>query len=69
MLDQLTIDEMVAPGGLGLIWQLLDEAYHETSEEYFERVENEFSQYRRVPQQSIASYLSQIQASSSRLSS
>ena len=60
VLDQLTIDEMVAPGGLGLIWQLLDEAYHETSEEYFERVENEFSQYRRVPQQSIASYLSQI---------
>ena len=60
VLDQLTIDEMVAPGGLGLIWQLLDEAYHETSEEYFERVESEFSQYRRVPQQSIASYLSQI---------
>ena len=62
VLDQLTIDEMVAPGGLGLIWQLLDEAYHETSEEYFERVESEFSQYRRVPQQS-------NQASSSRLSS
>ena len=60
MLDQLTIDEMVAPGSLGLIWQLLDEAYHETSEEYFERVESEFSEYRRVPQQSIASYLSQI---------
>ena len=60
VLDQLTIDEMVAPGGLDRVWELLDEAYHETSEEYFERVETEFSQYRRVPGQSIASYLSQI---------
>ena len=60
VLDQLTIDEMVAPGGLDRVWELLDEAYHETSEEYFERVESEFSQYRRVPGQSIASYLSQI---------
>lgn len=45
VLDQLTIDEMVAPGGLDRVWELLDEAYHETSEEYFERVETEFSQY------------------------
>ena len=33
VLDQMTIDEMVAPGGLDKVWQLLDEAYHETSEE------------------------------------
>ena len=60
VLDQLTIEEMVAPGGLARVWQLLDEAYHETSEEYFERVEAEFNAYRRQPGQSVASYLSQI---------
>lgn len=38
----------------------MDEAYHETSEEHFERVEGEFNSYRRLPGQSIASYLSQI---------
>ena len=60
VLDQMTIDEMVAPEGLREVWRLLDEAYHETSEEHFERVEGEFNSYRRLPGQSIASYLSQI---------
>lgn len=60
VLDQLTIEEMVAPRGLEKVWHLLDEAYHETSEEHFERVEGEFNSYRRVPGQSIPSYLSQI---------
>ncbi len=60
VLDQLTIDEMVDVGGLKRIWTLLDEAYHETSEEHFERVEAEFNNYRRIPGQSIPSYLSQL---------
>ena len=60
VLDQMTIEEMVKTDGLRRVWQLLDEAYHETSEEYFERVEFEFTSYRRVPGQSVASYLSQI---------
>lgn len=60
VLDQLTIEEMVAAGGLERIWALLDEAYHETSEEHFERLEAEFNNYRRAPGQSIPSYLSQI---------
>ena len=34
VLDQLSIEEMVSPGGLRRIWHLLDEAYHETSEEH-----------------------------------
>ena len=59
VLDQMTIEEMVRPEGLAKVWQLLDEAYHETSE-YFERVESEFASYRRAPTQSIASFLSQI---------
>ena len=60
VLDQLTIEEMIAPHGLQRVWNLLDEAYHETSEEHFERVEGEFNSYRRIPGQSIPSYLSQI---------
>ena len=59
VLDQMTIEEMVTDG-LRRVWQLLDEAYRETSEEYFERVESEFTSYRRIPGQSVASYLSQI---------
>lgn len=60
VLDQMTIEEMVAAGGLERMWALLDEAYHETSEEHFERLEAEFNNYRRTPGQSIPSYLSQI---------
>jgi len=60
VLDQLSIEEMVCPGGLQRIWHLLNEAYHETSEEHFERVEQEFNSYRRLPGKSIPSYLSQI---------
>lgn len=60
VLDQITIDEMVAPRGLTKMWNLLDEAYNETSEEHFERLEGEFSSYRRTPGQSIPTYLSQI---------
>ena len=60
VLDQLSIEEMVGKGGLKKVWHLLDEAYHETSEEHFERVEHEFNTYRRAPGQSIPSYLSQI---------
>ena len=60
VLDQLTIEDMVAPGGLAVVWKVLDEAYSETSEEHFERVELEFNNYRRIPGQSIAAYLSQI---------
>lgn len=43
------------------IWRLLDEAYHETSEEHFERLEHEFSLYRKMPGQSVPSCLSQIE--------
>ena len=60
VLDQMTIDEMVAAGGLERMWALLDEAYQETSEEHFERLEAEFNNYRRAPGQSIPSYLNQI---------
>ncbi|CAJ1379139.1 unnamed protein product [Effrenium voratum] len=60
VLDQITIEEMVAAGGLAKLWQLLNEAYGESSDEYFERIEAEFNQYRRQPGQSIASYLGQI---------
>ena len=60
VLDQLTIEMMVKPGGLQAVWELLDEAYDETNEEVFERVESEFMNYRRTPGQSVASYLAQI---------
>ena len=60
VLDQLTLEEMMQKDGLERIWRLLDEAYDESAEEHFERIEGEFMGYRRLPGQSVASYLSQL---------
>ena len=42
VLDQQPISEYTQPGGIKLVWNLLDEAFGETEEELFERAEVEF---------------------------
>ena len=60
VLDQQPISEFTKPGGIKLVWKLLDEAFGETEEELFERAEMECNTYRRIPGQSIATYLGQL---------
>ncbi|CAE7942278.1 TY1B-DR1, partial [Symbiodinium necroappetens] len=57
VLDQLALSEYTCPGGDVVLWKLLDESYDETSCEQFERAERELQSYRRLPGQSIASYV------------
>ena len=59
-LDQLTLSEYTRPGGLKLVWRLLDEGFGESEDELFERAETEFNTYRRLPGQSVATYLGQL---------
>lgn len=59
-LDQMAISEYTRPGGLRLVWRLLDEAFGESEDELFERAETEFNGYRRLPGQSIATYIGQL---------
>ncbi|CAE7368424.1 RE2, partial [Symbiodinium sp. KB8] len=57
VLDQLALSEYTCAGGDVVLWKLLDESYDETSSEQFERAERELQGYRRLPGQSIASYV------------
>lgn len=59
-LDQAPISEFTRPGGLRLVWRLLDEAFGETDEELFERAERELGQYRRLPGQPVSAYIGQM---------
>ena len=59
-LDQRAITEYTRPGGLRLIWRILDESFGETEEELFERAEHEYALYRRLPGQSVAAYIGQM---------
>ena len=56
-LDQRSITEYTRPGGLRLVWRLLDESFGETDEELFERAESEYALYRRLPGQPVAAYI------------
>ena len=59
-LDQAPISEFTRPGGLRLVWRLLDEAFGESEEELFERAEKEYASYRRLPGQPVAAYIGQM---------
>ena len=59
-LDQAPISEFTRPGGLRLVWRLLDEAFGETEEELLERAEKELGQYRRLPGQPVSAYIGQM---------
>ena len=59
-LDQMAISEFTRLGGLRLVWKLLDEGFGESEDELFERAEQEFNTYRRLPGQSIATYVGQL---------
>ncbi|CAE7864387.1 TY1B-PL [Symbiodinium microadriaticum] len=57
ILDQRPLSDFTAPGGLAMMWKLLEETYGENSAESFERAEKELAAYRRLPGQSVASYV------------
>jgi hypothetical protein len=46
-LDIMTLDEMKAPGGLQIVWKLLDDANGEDDEERFESAEQAWNEYKR----------------------
>ena len=60
VLDQVPLSDLTAAGGNVLLWRLLDESYGETGAEMFERAERELNGYRRLPGQSIATYLASM---------
>ena len=57
ILDQRQLSEYTSEDGLHLLWRLLEEAYGESTAEHFERAERELSGYRRIPGQTVASYV------------
>ena len=57
ILDQRPLSDFTSPGGLTIMWKLLEETYGENSAESFERAEKELAVYRRLPGQSVASYV------------
>ena len=57
ILDQRSLSDFTAPGGLAVMWSLLEEAFGESNAESFERAEKELSSYRRLPGQSVASFV------------
>ncbi|CAE7449079.1 TY1B-PR1 [Symbiodinium sp. CCMP2592] len=56
-LDQRPLSDYTAPGGLVVMWALLEETFGESNAESFERAEKELSAYRRLPGQSVASFV------------
>ena len=60
VLDQLPLSEFITEGGGVILWKLLDESFGETPAELFERVERELNSYRRLPGQSVATYLASM---------
>ena len=57
ILDQRPLQDYTAAGGLAIMWALLEEAFGESTAESFERAERELSSYRRLPGQSVSSYV------------
>ena len=57
ILDQRPLQDYTAAGGLAVMWTLLEEAFGESTAESFERAERELSNYRRLPGQSVSSYV------------
>ena len=57
ILDQRPLSDYTSPGGLTVMWSLLEETFGESNAESFERAEKELAAYRRLPGQSVASYV------------
>ena len=57
VLDQRPLAEFTSDDGLKLLWRLLEEAFGESTAEFFERAEKELNAYRRLPGQSISTYV------------
>ena len=48
IVNQLEIEDLQEPGGLGRIMRLLDDAYEKRADERFEQKQEEFQTYRRA---------------------
>ena len=57
VLDQRPLSDYTASGGLAVLWVILEEAFGESTAESFERAEGELGAYRRLPGQSVASFV------------
>ncbi|CAK8997152.1 Uncharacterized protein (Fragment), partial [Durusdinium trenchii] len=62
VVEQHPVTSYTGPGGLQLLWKVLDEAFGESEAELFERADKELERYRRAPGESIAHYLAEMRA-------
>ena len=60
VVEQHPVTAYTGPGGLQLLWRVLDEAFGESEAELFERADKELEKYRRAPGESIAHYLAEM---------
>ena len=60
VVEQHPVTSYTGPGGLQLLWKVLDEAFGESEAELFERADKELERYRRAPGESIAHYLAEM---------
>ena len=60
VVEQHPVTAYTGPGGLQLLWRVLDEAFSESEAELFERADKELEKYRRAPGESIAHYLAEM---------
>eukprot|EP00913_Durusdinium_trenchii_P008570 g8049.t1 len=60
VVEQHPVTSYTGPGGLALLWKVLDEAFGESETELFERADKELERYRRGPGESIPHYLAEM---------
>eukprot|EP00913_Durusdinium_trenchii_P010664 g10004.t1 len=60
VVEQHPVTDYTGPGGLQLLWRVLDEAFGESESELFERADKELEKYRRIPGESMAHYLAEM---------
>ena len=60
VLEQHPITSYTGPGGLQLLWKVMDEAFGESEAELFERADRELERYRRAPGESVAHFLAEM---------
>ena len=60
ILNQLEMDEIQEPGGLGRVLKLLEDSYGSRSDERFEEKQEAYLSYRRTPGTSVAAYIATL---------
>ena len=60
ILNQLEMEEIQEPGGLGRVLKLLEDSYGSRSDERFEEKQEAYLSYRRAPGTSVAAYIATL---------